>query len=154
MTHVKRILISADPQEVRVAIVEAASSLRPTSSGRGRRSIVGNIYKGRVDAVLPGMEAAFVDIGLPKNGFLYVDEIVLPELDDRERRRKRIQELIKPGQELLVQVVEGPDGHEGRAPHDGRVAGRPLHGAAPGRRGRRRLEEPPRATSATACATW
>ena len=45
---------------------------------RGRRSIVGNIYKGKVDNVLPGMEAAFVDIGLERNGFLHVDEIVLP----------------------------------------------------------------------------
>ena len=45
---------------------------------RGQRSIVGNIYKGVVDNVLPGMEAAFVDIGLDRNGFLHVDEIVLP----------------------------------------------------------------------------
>ena len=46
---------------------------------RGRRSIVGNIYKGKVDNVLPGMEAAFVDIGLERNGFLHVDEIVHPD---------------------------------------------------------------------------
>ena len=51
-----------------------------------RRSIAGNIYKGVVDNVLPGMEAAFVEIGLEKNGFLYVDEIVGPELEGRKRR--------------------------------------------------------------------
>jgi ribonuclease G len=48
---------------------------------RGSRSIVGNIYKGRVDNVLAGLEAAFVDIGLEKNGFLHVDEIVLPGVE-------------------------------------------------------------------------
>ena len=85
------------------------------------------------------MEAAFVDIGLPKNGFLYVAEIVLPELDDRERRSKRIQELIQPGQDVLVQVTKDPMGIEGRAPHDGRLARRPLHGAGARRRRRRRL---------------
>ena len=57
----------------------ATSSRSPrTVERRGRRSIVGNIYKGKVDNVLPGMEAAFVDIGLERNGFLHVDEIVLP----------------------------------------------------------------------------
>src|SRR6185312_2226799 len=95
MTHVKRMLISADPQEVRVAIVEGGKLSEAYIERRGRRSIVGNIYKGRVDAVLPGMEAAFVDIGLEKNGFLYVKEVVAPDMDDRERRRTPIEELIK-----------------------------------------------------------
>ena len=54
MTHVKRMLISADPQEVRVAIVEGGKLSEAYIERRGRRSIVGNIYKGRVDAVLPG----------------------------------------------------------------------------------------------------
>src|SRR6476660_2010060 len=100
MTHVKRMLISSDPQEVRVAIVEGGKLSEAYIERRGRRSIAGNIYKGRVDAVLPGMEAAFVDIGLEKNGFLYVDEIVMPDLDERERRRKPIQDLIRAGEEL------------------------------------------------------
>ena len=125
MTHVKRMLTSADPQEVRVAIVEGGKLSEAYIERRGRRSIVGNIYKGRVDAVLPGMEAAFVDIGLPKNGFLYVAEIVLPELDDRERRAKRIQELIKPGQDVLVQVTKDPMGSKGaRLTMDVSLAGR------------------------------
>jgi ribonuclease G len=125
MTHVKRMLISADPQEVRVAIVEGGKLSEAYIERRGRRSIVGNIYKGRVDAVLPGMEAAFVDIGLPKNGFLYVAEIVLPELDDRDRRSKRIQELIKPGQDVLVQVTKDPMGTKGaRLTMDVSLAGR------------------------------
>src|SRR5436189_3020090 len=80
---------------------------------RGRRSIVGNIYKGKVDNVLPGMEAAFVDIGLERNGFLHVDEILTPDGKAAPRRGRggkgqRIDQLIKPGQEILVQVVKDP----------------------------------------------
>jgi len=79
---------------------------------KGSRSIVGNIYKGVVDNVLPGMEAAFVDIGLERNGFLHVDEIVLPGGQKAPRRGhgkgRRIDELIKPKQEVLVQVVKDP----------------------------------------------
>jgi ribonuclease G len=77
---------------------------------RGARSIVGNIYKGRVDNVLPGLEAAFVDIGLDKNGFLHVDEIVLPgvEVPRRGRGGRSITDLLKPGQEVVVQVVKDP----------------------------------------------
>jgi ribonuclease G len=78
---------------------------------RGNRSIVGNIYKGRVDNVLPGLEAAFVDIGLDKNGFLHVDDIVMPGVDIQRRgkgRGKRISELLTHGQEVIVQVVKDP----------------------------------------------
>src|SRR4051812_26853551 len=81
---------------------------------RGGRSIVGNIYKGRVDNVLPGLEAAFVDIGLDKNGFLHVDEIVLPGVEQVKRGRgsgggaTRITDLLKPGQEIVAQVVKDP----------------------------------------------
>ncbi len=81
---------------------------------RGARSIVGNIYKGRVDNVLSGLEAAFVDIGLEKNGFLHVDEIVVPGVEAPRRGRgasgkgREITDLLKPGQEVVVQVVKDP----------------------------------------------
>src|SRR5450631_3722138 len=80
---------------------------------RGGRSIVGNIYKGKVDNVLPGLEAAFVDIGLEKNGFLHVDEIVLPGVEAPRRGRgsgggRKISDLLSPGQEIVVQVVKDP----------------------------------------------
>src|SRR5215213_10215710 len=126
----KNILVSVDRGETRVAVLEAKGSptqgKRPKKAAptdewkvaelyverRGRRSIVGNIYKGKVDNVLPGMEAAFVDIGLERNGFLHVDEIVLPggeAVPKRGRGRcRRIDELIKPGQEIIVQVVKDP----------------------------------------------
>jgi ribonuclease G len=109
----KKILIGADPYETRVAIVEDSQVVESYIERAERRSLLGNVYLGRVDNVLPGMEAAFVDVGLEKNGFLYVDEIVLPELDDKARRARRIQELIKPRQELLVQVVKDPMGTKG-----------------------------------------
>ena len=115
----KTILVSAERGETRVAVLEAkakgsqANVAELYMERRGRRSIVGNIYKGKVDNVLPGMEAAFVDIGLERNGFLHVDEIVLPDGQQAPRRGRgsagqRINELIKPGQEILVQVVKDP----------------------------------------------
>jgi ribonuclease G len=114
----KTILVSADRGETRVAVLESKTKGGKRNVAelyierRGRRSIVGNIYKGKVDNVLPGMEAAFVDIGLERNGFLHVDEIVLPNGEQAPRRGQgkgpRISELIKPGQEILVQVVKDP----------------------------------------------
>ena len=114
----KTILVSAERGETRVAVLEAkqkgskASVAELYIERRGRRSIVGNIYKGKVDNVLPGMEAAFVDIGLERNGFLHVDEIVLPGGEQAPKRGRgsgrRINELLKPGQEIVVQVVKDP----------------------------------------------
>ena len=114
----KTILVSAERGETRVAVLESKSKGGKRDVAelyierRGRRSIVGNIYKGKVDNVLPGMEAAFVDIGLERNGFLHVDEIVLPGGEQAPKRGRgsgrRINELIKPGQEILVQVVKDP----------------------------------------------
>jgi len=131
----KQVLVTVDRGETRVAMLEAAGDPPAPSrrksrrrkgdvpagwrvaelyfERRGSRSIVGNIYKGRVDNVLPGLEAAFVDIGLEKNGFLHVDEIVLPGVETVRRGRggkegPRITDLLKPGQEIVVQVVKDP----------------------------------------------
>jgi ribonuclease G len=98
---------------------------------RGNRSIVGNIYKGRVDNVLAGLEAAFVDIGLEKNGFLHVDEIVLPGVEAPRRGRgsgrdsRQISDMLKAGQEIVVQVVKDPLKTKGaRLTMDLTIAGR------------------------------
>ncbi len=135
----KQVLVTADRGETRVAILESEgkppaekdrqdegrSGARNTGPGgswrvgelyierRGSRSIVGNVYKGKVDNVLPGLEAAFVDIGLEKNGFLHTDDIVIPGVEVARRGRsggkgQRITELLKPGQEVLVQAVKDP----------------------------------------------
>jgi ribonuclease G len=135
----KQVLVTVDRGETRVAMLEAAGDpvAAPKSGSsrrrkkkpevpagyrvaevyferRGGRSIVGNIYKGKVDNVLPGLEAAFVDIGLDKNGFLHVDEIVIPGKEQIRRGRgsgasgTRITDLLSPGQEIVVQVVKDP----------------------------------------------
>jgi ribonuclease G len=128
----KKILVSVDAGETRVAVLEAKGTARGKNpkepkkdpkndkwrvgelyvERRGSRSIVGNIYKGVVDNVLPGMEAAFVDIGLERNGFLHVDEIVTADGKAVPKRGRgegrRIDELIKRGQEIVVQVVKDP----------------------------------------------
>jgi ribonuclease G len=132
----KQLLVTVDRGETRVAILESEGSPEgsPKRGRRGQpqkqddwrvaelyierkgnRSIVGNVYKGKVDNVLPGLEAAFVDIGLDKNGFLHADDIVFPGVEVARRGRggraprgKRITELLKPGQEILVQAVKDP----------------------------------------------
>ncbi|MBA2516518.1 MAG: Rne/Rng family ribonuclease [Solirubrobacterales bacterium] len=133
----KQVLVTVDRGETRVAMLEAPGDPVAAESATGRsaktldrdfrvaevyferrggRSIVGNIYKGKVDNVLPGLEAAFVDIGLDKNGFLHVDEIVLPGVEPVKRGRgqngggkqRSIAELLKPGQEIVCQVVKDP----------------------------------------------
>lgn len=83
--------------------------------------VVGSIFKGIVQNVLPGMDAAFVDIGLERNAFLYVADIIPEDANDNtpasvrrsELRRRKIKELIRPGQELMVQVTKGPRGTKG-----------------------------------------
>jgi ribonuclease G len=102
----RELLVSVDVGERRVAILEDERVAEVYLERPERRSIAGNIYLGRVDNVLPGMEAAFVEIGLEKNGFLYVDEIVSPELERGHGRK--IQDLISRGQTILVQAVKDP----------------------------------------------
>ncbi len=103
----RELLISVDVGEQRVAILEDGKVAEVYLERPERRSIAGNIYKGVVDNVLPGMEAAFIEMGLEKNGFLYVDEIVTPELEGR-RHGKKIQDLIQRGEEIIVQAVKDP----------------------------------------------
>jgi len=104
-------LISHDMHETRVAVVENRR-LVELYIERPKRSVVGNVYLGKVRDVLPGMQAAFVDIGLEKNAFLYVDEVVAPE-GVADAPRRDIQSLLKPGQQLMVQVLKDPMGTKG-----------------------------------------
>ena len=90
----RELLISVDVGEQRVALLEDDRVAEVYLERPERRSIAGNIYLGTVDNVLPGMEAAFVEIGLEKNRFLYVDEIVVPELEGK-RHGKKITDLIQ-----------------------------------------------------------
>ncbi len=102
----RELIVSVDVGEQRVAVLEDGQVAEVYLERADRRSIAGNIYLGTVDNVLPGMEAAFVEVGLEKNGFLYVDEIVGPELEKGHGRK--IQDLISKGQTILVQSVKDP----------------------------------------------
>jgi ribonuclease G len=76
-------------------------------------ALVGNLYKGRVVNVLPGMQAAFVDIGLSKNAFLHVDDALHPHLDKQPKEKPPIADLLSAGDELIVQVMKEPLGGKG-----------------------------------------
>jgi ribonuclease G len=104
----RELVVSVDVGEQRVAVLEDDRVAEVYLERPERRSIAGNIYLGSVDNVLPGMEAAFIEIGLEKNGFLYVDEIVTPELEGKSRHGKKIQDLISRGQTIMVQAVKDP----------------------------------------------
>lgn len=101
------ILINHTPYETRVAIMEEGVLQDVMVERERRRGIVGNIYKGKVQRVLPGMDAAFVDIGMERAGFLHLKNIV----DKRED--SRIAQLLHEGQTLLVQVLKDPIGNKG-----------------------------------------
>jgi ribonuclease G len=115
----EEILINVTPQETRVAIVESGSLQEVWIERRRNRGIVGNIYKGKVNRVLPGMEAAFVDIGLERSGFLHVSDFDLGQGSEPEdasgeaKKMPAINELLHEGQSLLVQVVKDPIGTKG-----------------------------------------
>jgi ribonuclease G len=108
---VKQLIVSSDPRENRVAVYEGNRLAELFVERRSRRSLVGDIYRARVENVLAGMDAAFVDIGLGKNGFLYVDEVQLPE--DSDARPRKITQLLRAGQEITVQVLKDPMGTKG-----------------------------------------
>jgi len=107
----KQLIISRDHLETRVAVLEDGKPAEMYLERPRRQSLVGNVYKGRVENVLPGMDAAFVDIGLDRNGFLSVGEVVAPET--RSGGSRKIGDLVKPGRELLVQVTRDPMGGKG-----------------------------------------
>lgn len=107
----REIMISRDEDETRVVVIEDHNVVEAYIERQGR-SVVGNIYVGQVKDILPGMEAAFVDIGLARNAFLYVQEVLLPE-ETTEATPRKIQHLLKPGQELMVQVLKDPMGGKG-----------------------------------------
>src|SRR3984893_10023266 len=127
-------IISSNGHETMVAILEDDLVAELFVERERQRGVVGNVYKGRVSKVLPGMQSSFIDVGLERDGFLYVAEVIdtLEEFEkleagdeddkggaprDRERERARqqakIEDLLKDGQEILVQVVKEPLGTKG-----------------------------------------
>jgi len=106
----KLILVTDDGQELRVALVEDGRLAEIYIERPDKKSYLGDIYQGKVESVLGGIDAAFVDFGLEKNGFLYVDEVTAPE---GEKRARRIGDALKNGQQVLVQVTKDPMGSKG-----------------------------------------
>ena len=125
------ILINSNQREIRVALMENNQVSELFIEHKTNKGIVGNIYRGRVTKILPGMQVAFVDIGMEKAGFLYVGdidavdilgldgEVSNPTLADeieetwegkpgRPNHGIRIQDIIQEGQEILVQVAKNP----------------------------------------------
>lgn len=107
------LLVNVTPNETRVALMENAELKEVHIERQAKRGLVGNIYKGRVTRVLPGMQSAFVDIGLDKAAFLHASDIVSYTecVDESEQKQfvvKDIVELVREGQDLVVQVVKDP----------------------------------------------
>jgi len=132
------IFINSSPREIRVALMENNQLVELFIERKENKGIVGNIYKGKVTKILPGMQVAFVDIGLEKAGFLYVGDIdlldmvdlqdeegnALPMKDDKDPENQDkplrpasppfpIQNILKEGQEIMVQVAKNPLGTKG-----------------------------------------
>ncbi|MCB1552238.1 MAG: ribonuclease G [Xanthomonadales bacterium] len=115
----EEILINVTPRETRVAVVENGMLQELHIERASKRGYVGNIYKGRVQRVMPGMQAAFVEIGLQRAAFLHASDIVRPlqglnaDGDDTNLPTPPIHELVREGQDVVVQVVKDPIGSKG-----------------------------------------
>ncbi|HOL17634.1 MAG TPA: Rne/Rng family ribonuclease [Bacillota bacterium] len=110
----KKILVNCDSRATRVAIMENGKLVELYIERPLQHRVVGNLYKGIVANVLPGMQAAFVDIGLEKNAFLYVDDVFTDDNDENPPPpRAAIEKLLKVGEEIMVQVIKEPFGSKG-----------------------------------------
>ena len=105
-------LVSVGPERTEVAVLEERDLVEHYVTRKETESYVGNVYLGRVQNVLPGMEAAFVDIGKGRNGVLYAGEVNYDD-DDVESKAPRIEQALKPGQTVVVQVTKDPMGTKG-----------------------------------------
>jgi ribonuclease G len=114
----KDLIVSSTPQETKVALLEDGAVAEFFIEREAHRGVVGNIYKGRVTRVLPGMQSAFVELGLERDAFLYVAD-VFEELDENllspeeQVHHAPIEERLQEGQEVLAQVVKEPLGTKG-----------------------------------------
>src|SRR5512136_1371304 len=117
---VNEIIVDTCMHETRVALLEDKELVEIYIERPYPERLVGNIYRGRVSSVLPGMQAAFIDIGYEKNAFLYVGDAVsqkeFSEEDDEiysNLKGYSIDEILSPGQEITVQVIKEPIGTKG-----------------------------------------
>ncbi len=112
----EEILANVTPTETRVAVVENGMLQEVYIERSASKGIVGNIYKGKVVRVLPGMQAAFVEIGLERTSFIHVSDIAVVDQDGVEKRSNEepdIRTIVREGQSLIVQVIKDPIGTKG-----------------------------------------
>jgi len=116
----REILVDINPHQTRVGLLEDGELVELYVERTGKERLVGNIYKGCVQNVLPGMQAAFVDIGLEKNAFLYAGDINadkavfdFPDSKQSDKLEKNIADMVHQGQEIILQVVKEPVGTKG-----------------------------------------
>ena len=109
----EEILINVTPSEVRAALLENGVLQEVHIERAARRGLISNIYKGRILRVLPGMQAAFVDIGLERTAFLHASDIAKPGVVEHDNVVPNIRDLVREGDEIMVQVVKDPLGNKG-----------------------------------------
>ena len=110
----EEILVNVTPNEVRAALLENGVLQEVYIERAARRGVISNIYKGRVSRVLPGMQAAFVEIGLQRTAFLHVSDIARTvNGEDADVELPNIRDLVREGDDVLVQVVKDPLGNKG-----------------------------------------
>ncbi|PCJ47832.1 MAG: ribonuclease E/G [Gammaproteobacteria bacterium] len=114
----EELLINATPRETRIAIVENGVVQELMIERASRRGLVGNIYRGKVIRVLPGMQSAFIDIGIERAAFLHLSDLIKNNVDHvkdhvKENAEGDITKLLRPGQSILVQVIKDPMGTKG-----------------------------------------
>ncbi|AIQ70647.1 Rne/Rng family ribonuclease [Paenibacillus graminis] len=109
----KQMIVHCTQRVTRMALLDNGSLVEYAAERDQQQGLVGSYYKGRVMNVLPGMQAAFVDIGQKKNAFLYVDDVLHPHLERQPEVKPSIETLLQPGQEIVVQVRKEPRGGKG-----------------------------------------
>src|SRR6184192_804443 len=116
----QEILINVTSQETRIAVVENGMLQEIMIERHRKRGLVSNIYLGRVSRVLPGMQAAFIEIGLERTAFLHLSDVIGNQLEDTTLAESRgaseevgIEQLLEEGREVLVQVIKDPLGSKG-----------------------------------------
>ena len=109
----EEILVNVTPSEVRAALLENGVLQEVYIDRTASRGLISNIYKGRVSRVLPGMQAAFIDIGLERTAFLHASDIAPPDGVQESDETPDIKELIREGDQVMVQVVKDPLGNKG-----------------------------------------
>jgi ribonuclease E len=108
----KQMLVRSSPHQTQIVVLEGPVLVEHYVARSDNRSLVGNVYVGKVRNVLPGMEAAFVDFGAGKNGVLYAGDVNY-DVADLDGKPRRIEMVFKPGDSVLVQVVKDAMGHKG-----------------------------------------